>query len=203
PVGEPEPTSQPRLQLPAARVVLQILFALHSETWWKSLQPDLHKCRTTGDSFRTRGDRSMIISKLLRRADRTSRFFQPDRRPVWRFTPWADGLEDRISLSTIVILGGCGGVLGGGGGGGGTPGHPGGGGGAPGHPGGGGGGGGAPGHRGGGGGGGGARGHPGGGGGGGGAPGHPGGGGGGGGAPGHPGGGGGGGGAPGHPGGGG
>src|SRR5208337_4082611 len=75
-------------------------------------KPDLHKCRTTGDSFRTRGDRSMIISKLLRRADRSSRFFQPDRRPVRRFMPWADGLEDRISLS-IIILGGAGGVLGG------------------------------------------------------------------------------------------
>ena len=82
----------------------------------------------------------MIISKLLKRADRSSRFFQPDRRPVRRFMPCADGLEDRSSLS-IIILGGAGGVLGGGGG---APGHPGGGGGggAPGHPGGGGGGGG-------------------------------------------------------------
>jgi len=46
----------------------------------------------------------MIISKLLRRADRTSRFFQPDRRPVRRFMPWADGLEDRISLSDVSVI---------------------------------------------------------------------------------------------------
>ena len=76
----------------------------------------------------------MITSKLLRRADRSSRFLQPDRRPVRRFTPWANKLEDRTSLSVasiVVILGGgSGGVGGGGGGGGGTPGAPGGAGGA-------------------------------------------------------------------------
>ena len=47
----------------------------------------------------------MTISEWLRMVNRTSRSFQPDRHPARRFTPRADGLEERISLGSISDVG--------------------------------------------------------------------------------------------------
>ena len=47
----------------------------------------------------------MTIYEWLRMVDRTSRSFQPDRHPARRFTPRADGLEERISPSSISGVG--------------------------------------------------------------------------------------------------
>ena len=47
----------------------------------------------------------MTISEWMRMVDRTSRSFQPDRHPARRFTPRADGLEERISLGSISGVG--------------------------------------------------------------------------------------------------